>query len=67
MTAFADPTPVELGIRFTSDVAGYIRGIRFYKGPTNTNTHTGRLWIDTGGGTGTLLGTATFTNETALG
>lgn len=64
ITAFGnDPSPVELGIRFNSDIAGYIRGIRFYKGPTNTSTHTGRLWTNTG----TLLGTATFTGETALG
>ncbi|MEK9194978.1 MAG: DUF4082 domain-containing protein, partial [Patescibacteria group bacterium] len=60
----SNPNPIELGIRFTSDVAGYIRGIRFYKGPTNISTHTGRLWTDTGG---TPLGTATFTGETALG
>ena len=44
-------------------MAGYITGIRFYKGSGNTGTHVGYLWTDTG----TLLATATFTNETASG
>jgi Domain of unknown function (DUF4082) len=44
-------------------VAGYITGIRFYKGSTNTGTHVGHLWTTTG----TLLATATFTNESASG
>ena len=42
---------------------GYLTGIRFYKGPSNTGTHVGYLWSSTG----TLLATATFTNETATG
>ena len=54
---------IELGVKFRSDVAGTIRGIRFYKAAANTGTHTGSLWTSTG----TLLGTATFTNETASG
>ncbi len=58
-----DPNPVELGVRFTTDVSGYITGIRFYKGSTNTGTHIGNLWTNAG----TLLGTATFNNETATG
>jgi len=58
-----DPNQVELGVRFTSDVAGFITGIRFYKGSTNTGTHIGNLWSNTG----TLLATATFSNETASG
>ncbi len=55
--------PVELGVKFTSDVAGYITGIRFYKDPRNTGTHVGNLWSSTG----TKLATATFSNETASG
>jgi methionine-rich copper-binding protein CopC len=55
--------PIELGLRFTSRVDGYVTGVRFYKGPHNTGTHTGSLW--TGGGT--LLATATFSDETATG
>ena len=59
----ADPSSVELGVKFTADVAGYITGIRFYKGSGNTGTHVGNLWTSTG----TLLATATFTGETATG
>ena len=53
----------ELGVKFRSDVNGYITGIRFYKAITNTGTHVANLWT----ATGTLLATATFTNETASG
>ena len=54
---------VELGVKFRSDSSGYITGIRFYKTSTNTGTHTGSLWTSTG----TLLATATFSNESASG
>jgi hypothetical protein len=59
----SDPSSLELGVKFKSDIAGYITGIRFYKGSANTGTHVGSLWTSTG----TLLATATFTNETATG
>ena len=58
-----DPNAVELGVKFSSSVSGNITGIRFYKGPLNTGTHIGDLWSSNG----TLLATATFTNETASG
>jgi Domain of unknown function (DUF4082)/Bacterial Ig-like domain len=58
-----DSSAIELGVKFDSDVAGSITGIRFYKGSGNTGTHVGHLWTSTG----TLLATATFTNETASG
>jgi hypothetical protein len=58
-----DTSAVELGLKFTSDVAGTITGVRFYKGPKNTGTHTGHLWTTSG----TLLATVTFSNETASG
>lgn len=54
---------VELGVSFKSDVNGYITGIRFYKSAANTGTHVGNLCSSTG----TLLASATFTNETASG
>ena len=54
---------VELGVKFRSDTAGYITGIRFYKASANTGTHVGNLWSSTG----TRLATATFTGETASG
>jgi hypothetical protein len=62
-TDFADDSAYELGVKFTSDVAGTITAIRFYKGVNNTGTHIGHLWSSTG----TLLASATFTNETASG
>lgn len=55
--------PIEVGVKFRSDVAGTITGIRFYKGAGNTGTHTGSLWSSTGA----LLATGTFANETATG
>ena len=58
-----DPSAVELGVRFRSDVVGSITGIRFYKASTNTGTHIGNLWTNTG----TLLATATFSQESASG
>jgi LmbE family N-acetylglucosaminyl deacetylase len=63
VAAEPDSTAYELGVRFQSDVAGYISGIRFYKGTGNTGTHLGHLWTSTG----TQLASATFTNETATG
>ncbi len=58
-----DTAPIELGVKFRTDVSGYITGIRFYKGPQNLGVHTGSLWTSTG----TLLATATFAGETASG
>jgi uncharacterized protein (TIGR03437 family) len=58
-----DTTAVELGMMFKSNVAGYVLGVRFYKGPQDTGTHLGHLW--TSGGT--LLASVTFTGETISG
>jgi sulfur relay (sulfurtransferase) complex TusBCD TusD component (DsrE family) len=54
---------VELGVKFRSDVAGNVTGIRFYKATANTGTHLGHLWSNTG----TLLASATFAGESASG
>jgi hypothetical protein len=54
---------VELGVKFRSDVAGFVTGVRFYKAAANTGTHVGNLWSSTG----TRLATATFTGESASG
>jgi hypothetical protein len=59
----SDSNAVELGVKFTTDVNGYITGLRFYKGTGNGGTHTGSIW-SLGG---QLLGRATFTNETTTG
>ena len=58
-----DGQAIEVGVKFRVTQAGYITGLRFYKGTANTGTHTGHLWSSTG----TLLGTAVFTGETASG
>jgi len=59
----SDPNSVELGVKFRSEMDGFITGVRFYKGPGNTGTHVGSLWT----ASGTRLAQATFTNETASG
>ena len=59
----SDATAIEVGVKFTTDISGFISGIRFYKGATNVGPHTGNLWTSTG----TLVATAVFTNETASG
>ena len=58
-----DGTGIEVGVKFTTDVSGYVDGVRFYKGSANTGTHVGSLWD----GSGNLLSQATFTNESASG
>lgn len=58
-----DSGSVELGVKFTVDIAGVVTGIRFYKGTGNTGTHVGNLWT----ASGNQLATAVFTNETATG
>lgn len=58
-----DPNPYELGVKFRSDVAGYVTGVRFYKGAGNTGPHTGKLWS----AAGALLASADFAGETASG
>jgi Domain of unknown function (DUF4082)/Bacterial Ig-like domain/Bacterial Ig domain len=68
-----DPRPIEVGVKFRSDVDGFITGIRFYKGRSNTDMHypgsgnpgphIGTLWSSTG----TQLAQATFSSETASG
>ena len=50
-------------MKFKSDVDGYVSGVRFYKASNNTGAHVGSLWTRTG----TLLGQATFVNESASG
>ena len=63
ITTVNDPNPVELGVKFQAATDGEITGLLFYKGPANTGPHVADLWSSTG----TLLATATFTNETASG
>lgn len=59
----SDANPVELGVRFQSEIAGAVAGVGFLKTTNNTGMHVGNLW--TRGGT--LLATSSFVNETAHG
>lgn len=63
VSSSTDPHPVELGVRFESQTPLAIEGIRFFKGAKDTGTHVGHLWNSEG----TLLASATFTEETASG
>ena len=58
-----DATPVEVGVKFRSDISGYVTGVRFYKAEANTGTHVGTLWSSTG----EELARATFSGESASG
>ncbi|NDJ24006.1 DUF4082 domain-containing protein [Nostoc sp. B(2019)] len=60
---FTDSVPYELGMKFSSATGGQITAIRFWKAPSETGTHTGKLWT----ATGTLLASVTFSNETTSG
>jgi hypothetical protein len=56
-------SPVELGVKFKSSVAGYIKGIRFFSSSSASGKYTGHLWT----ASGTLLDSAIFTTVTAAG
>ncbi|WP_206687269.1 DUF4082 domain-containing protein, partial [Microbacterium yannicii] len=58
-----DSQALELGLRFTAEVDGYITGVRFYKGAANTGQHTGSLWS----AQGTRVATVLFSGESATG
>ena len=55
--------PVEVGMKFTTSIDGYISGFRFYKGAGAQGIHIGNLWSITG----VKLATAIFDRETASG
>jgi hypothetical protein len=61
--AATDGQPIEIGIKFHSDIDGVVTALRFYKGAANTGAHVGHLWS----GGGRLLARATFTNESPSG
>ena len=58
-----DAQAVELGLKFRTEAAGTITGVRFYKSSANTGRHIGNLWSRDG----RLLSSVTFANETAAG
>ena len=59
----ADPSPIELGVRFRSAIDALVTAVRYYRGPSNVGSHVGRLWD----ASGVLLSTAVFTDESASG
>jgi hypothetical protein len=63
VAASSDAAAIEVGTKFRVDTAGRILGVRFYKGAGNTGTHVGKVWRSDGA----LLGSVTFTGETATG
>jgi hypothetical protein len=63
VVADSDSNAVELGVRFRSDVAGTVTGIRYYRSASNTGAHTAHLWSNGG----TLLASATFATTTTTG
>jgi VCBS repeat-containing protein len=60
---FNDPTALEIGVKFRSDIGGFVTGVRYYKSAGNIGTHIGNLWATDG----TRLATATFVGETTTG
>ncbi len=58
-----DSTAVEVGVKFRADANGFINGINFYKNTSNTGTHIGHLWTNSG----TLLASGTFSGESSSG
>ncbi|NKL64137.1 DUF4082 domain-containing protein [Rhizobium leguminosarum] len=63
LTNLNDGQQLELGVKFTSNVAGDVTGIRFYRSANDNGQNVVDLWT----ATGTKLGTATFTTTTASG
>lgn len=63
LVAASDTQAVELGVRFRTDVAGTVTGIRYYRSAANTGAHTAHLWSNGG----RLLASATFPTTTATG
>jgi hypothetical protein len=58
-----DNVAYELGMKFQTSTAGQISAIIYWKAPSETGTHTGKIWS----ATGTLLASVTFSGETASG
>jgi hypothetical protein len=58
-----DGVAYELGMKFSATTAGQITAIRFYKSPSESGTHTGKIYSSSGA----LLASVAFTNESASG
>ncbi|HWK66231.1 MAG TPA: DUF4082 domain-containing protein, partial [Rhizobiaceae bacterium] len=62
-TNLNDGSQLELGMKFTSSVAGQVTALKFYRSANDTGQNVLDLWTSTG----TKLASATFTNTTASG
>jgi hypothetical protein len=62
-TNLNDGSPLEVGMKFTSSVAGQITALKFYRSAGDTGADVLNLWTLSG----TRLATATFTNTSASG
>ncbi len=62
-TVSSGTTASEFGVQISTSVAGRVMALRFYREVGDPGPHTGHLWS----GTGQLLATVLFTNETASG
>ncbi len=58
-----DGVEYELGMKFRSSQNGQIVAIRFWKAPSESGSHVGKIWSTSN----TLLASCTFVNETASG
>jgi hypothetical protein len=54
---------IEFGLKFQSNIAGYVDGIKFYKTPGDSGTRTAQLYSSGG----TLLASKAVSNETDSG
>jgi Domain of unknown function (DUF4082) len=63
LTALNDGRQLEVGVKFTSSVAGQITALKFYRSASDTGSDLLDLWT----ATGTKLASATFTNTAASG
>ncbi|MEI6267279.1 MAG: DUF4082 domain-containing protein [Methylococcaceae bacterium] len=61
--SYDNPSPIELGLKFRSDINGNVTGVRFFKATGATGTHIGRLWTTSG----VKLAEVIFANESASG
>jgi Domain of unknown function (DUF4082)/Bacterial Ig-like domain (group 1) len=62
----SDGVPYELGMKFQVARAGTIGAIRYWKAPSDTGVHTGRLWA-VNGPSGTQIASVVFSSESASG
>src|SRR5207342_990803 len=62
-TNLNDGSPLEVGVKFQSSVAGQITALKFYRSASDTGADILDLWTTTG----TNLASVTFTNTAASG